>query len=99
MVDHKDWDKYITTPHLDQSYSPVSTNGILNSNELVKAYYKINASFAKLNLLQDMGKGICESEILHNRDLIRIKNQELSVSLLWWRLLKENSSDAGSSAR
>ena len=52
----KDWDKYITTPHLMPDYSPVSTNGILGAEELLQAYYKVNAVFAKTKLVTKYGK-------------------------------------------
>ena len=51
----KDWDKYITSPHVDQNYSPVSSNGILNPEELLRAYYKVNAAFAKTKLITKYG--------------------------------------------
>lgn len=51
----KDWNRYITSPHLDQNYSPVSTNGILNPQELVAAYYKVNAAFTKTKLITKYG--------------------------------------------
>lgn len=46
----KEWDKYMTSPHLDQDFSPVTTNGILKSEEILEAYYKVNAAFAKIKL-------------------------------------------------
>lgn len=51
----KDWNKYITSPHMDLDYSPVSTNGILTADEMIDAYYKVNAAFARSKLITKYG--------------------------------------------
>ena len=86
----KEWDKYITSPHLDQDYSPVSTNGIMRAEELVEAYYKVNAAFAKRKLVTKYGeKYLLKPEFYFKELGARIKRQGLKdVFRLGVRLLK-----------
>lgn len=78
----KDWDKYITSPHLDQNFSPVSTNGIFSPAELLQAYYKVNASFAKVKLSTKYGnKYFVNPEFYFNEIGNRIKKQGFKNTL------------------
>lgn len=86
----KDWNKYITTPHLDQDYSPVSTNGFLSGKELLQAYYKVNAAFIKTKLATKYGDKYLLNPEFYIREIGgRIKNQGLrNLLLLGLNLLK-----------
>lgn len=86
----KDWNKYITSPHLDQGYSPVATNGILSSEELLKAYYKVNACFAKIKLKTKYGNKYLLNPEFYVREIgSRIGKQGFKDSLqLGVRLIK-----------
>jgi radical SAM superfamily enzyme YgiQ (UPF0313 family) len=52
----KDWDKYHTSPHVIQDYVPVSINDKMNQQEILDAYYYVNAAFAKRKLQTKYGK-------------------------------------------
>ena len=86
----KEWDRYITSPHLDQDYMPVSTNGIMSTQELVKAYYKVNAAFAKRKLVTKYGeKYLLNPEFYFKEIGARIERQGLKdVFRLGVRLLR-----------
>ena len=86
----KDWDKYITSPHLDQDYTPVSTNGIMSVQELVEAYYKVNAAFAKRKLVTKYGRNYLINPEFYLKEICgRIKRQGfIDLFRLGGRLLK-----------
>lgn len=52
----RDWSKYITTPYFMNNYQPVMSNGVLSQEEILKAYYYLNAEFAKIKLRTKYGK-------------------------------------------
>jgi radical SAM superfamily enzyme YgiQ (UPF0313 family) len=52
----RDWSKYITTPYFKNDYKPVMSNGLLSQEEILKAYYYLNAEFAKIKLRTKYGK-------------------------------------------
>ncbi|GAB60813.1 MAG: B12-binding domain-containing radical SAM protein [Candidatus Jettenia sp.] len=86
----KDWNRYITNPHIDQDYFPVSTNGILSAEELLEAYYKVNAAFAKIKLTTKYGERYLFNPEFYTKEIgSRIKKLGISDSLqLGWKLLK-----------
>lgn len=45
-----DWDKYYTTPHLIENFKPVSNNGILSEDEILRAYYYVNRKMLFMKL-------------------------------------------------
>jgi len=74
----KEWDKYITSPHLDLDYTPVSTNGIMSADELVEAYYKVNAAFAKRKLITKYGEKYFLNPEFYSKEIgRRIRRQGL----------------------
>lgn len=90
----RDWNKYITTPHLDQDYSPVSGNGILSPEEVLRAYYKVNAAFVQAKLITKYGEKYLLNPEFYLREIGgRIKKQgikdifRLGVKLLKARLV------------
>lgn len=52
----KDWNKYYTTPHLIQNFIPVCVTDKLTQQEILDAYYYVNAEFAKIKLKTKYGK-------------------------------------------
>jgi len=86
----KEWDKYTTSPHLDQHYMPVSTNGIMSAEELVEAYYKVNAAFAKRKLITRYGNNYLVNPEFYIKEIgARIKRQGLKDAFrLGAKLLK-----------
>ena len=72
----KDWDKYLTTPHLDPVYTPVATTGRLSAEERVQAYYKVNVAFAKVKLITRYGRMYLFNPKFYLREVgDRVKNQ------------------------
>lgn len=86
----KDWNKYMTTPHLDQDFSPVSSNGILSPSEIIEAYYKVNAAFAEVKLITKYGKMYLLNPEFYVTEIgARIRKQGIRNSfLLGERLLR-----------
>jgi radical SAM superfamily enzyme YgiQ (UPF0313 family) len=86
----RDWNRYMTNPYLDQDYWPVSTNGILSPEELLEAYYKVNASFIRIKLATKYGKRYFVHPDFYKREIVRrIETQGIINSLrLGIRLLK-----------
>ena len=87
----KNWDKYITSPHLMQDYEPIMVNGVLSQEEILKAYYYINAKFAKIKLRTRYGKFFFLNHRFYKNEVVaRVKNIGLRSSFkLIWRLIKQ----------
>jgi radical SAM superfamily enzyme YgiQ (UPF0313 family) len=85
-----DWDMYNTTPHLIQNYEPVMVNGVLSQEEILKAYYYINAKFAKIKLRTRYGRFFFFNHRFYKNEVVeRIKKIKLKNYLkLVWRLFK-----------
>ena len=66
----KDWNQYITTPHILPDYLPVSSNGILTVEEMLRAYYKVSASFAEAKLITKYGKRYWLNPRLYAREIV-----------------------------
>jgi len=86
----KDWDRYITLPHLMQDYKPVMVNGALSQEDILRAYYYVNAEFAKNKLESRYGKLFFFSYYFYRNEIIRrIKNIGLlGLFKLIWRLFR-----------
>jgi len=85
-----DWDRYIATPHLMHDYKPVMVNGVLSQEEILKAYYYINAKFAAIKLRTRYGKFFfLNLRFYKNEGVGRIRKIRLKNFIkLVWRLFK-----------
>ncbi|MBT3219366.1 MAG: radical SAM protein [Proteobacteria bacterium] len=86
----KDWDQYITTPHIVPDYLPVSSNGILTVEEMLRAYYKVSASFAEAKLITRYGKRYWLNPRLYAREIVNRSRRQgvVSTTRLGLKLLR-----------
>jgi len=74
----KNWDDYITTPHVKMKYKPVTTNGILSAEEILQAYYLVNRVFLMKKLTARYGKLFWLSSSFYRKEILeRVKKMGL----------------------
>jgi anaerobic magnesium-protoporphyrin IX monomethyl ester cyclase len=95
----KNWDEYITSPHLNQKYSPVSSNGLMSAEDILRGYYKINAAFSKIKLITRYGEWYLLNNEFYIKEVIkRIVNQGFKHTFkLGFNLLKGKISNSTNS--
>lgn len=65
----RNWDRYLTSPHLMQDYMPVSVNGAMSQQELLDAYYYVNARFARKKLRSKYGQHYYANPVFYRKEI------------------------------
>ena len=86
----RDWDRYLTSPYLLQDYLPVAVNDKMSQQDLLDAYYYVNAEFAKKKLRSKYGKHYYINPTFYQKEVNkRVREQGVTEFLrLSYKMIK-----------
>lgn len=89
-IKNENWDDYITTPHLKMGYKPFWSNGIMEAEEILNAYYYINSRIVAKKLIAHYGRlYFLRPEFYKKEILKRLKDKGIAGILkLIYRLFR-----------
>ncbi|MDD5488984.1 MAG: radical SAM protein, partial [Candidatus Omnitrophica bacterium] len=67
----REWDEYVTTPHVKMDYRPVWTNGIMSEKEILDAYYLVNSRIISKKLVTRYGRLYYLNPRFYKNEIVR----------------------------